>query len=353
MVPPDVFVTEVVQKDTPVTREWVSTLDGSSNVDIRARVQGYLVKQCYREGTNVKTGDLLFEIDPRPFEATLAQAKADLAKTQAAAVKAGLDEARELQMFKASASSEANRDTAVQNNAAAKASVDAAKAAVDQAQLNVAYCKVTSPVDGIAGNAKPGVGDLVGPGDTLTTVSTVDPINASFQLSEQEYMKVAEKISDALGSEKFETAEPTLELVLADGSVQKQKGRYTKINRQVDTKTGTIEIGTSFPNLGNILRPGQFARVRAVTRIKKGAIRVPQRAVNEMQGSCQVAVVGADGKVDIRPVKAGEVVGSEWVIDAGLQPGDKVVVEGFQKLKQGVTVNAKPWAGSQPKTEAK
>ena len=353
--PPDVYVTDVIQQDTPIQREWVSTLDGSANVDIRARVQGYLVKQCYQEGTVVKTGDVLFQIDPRPLEAALAQAKAALAKAQAAAVNAALEEQRQTQMFKANATSTANRDSAVQNSAAAKAEVDAQSAAVDQAQLNLEYCKITSPVDGIAGNALPGVGDLVGPSDAqaLTTVSTVDPIKATFQLSEQEYIKVAEKINEALQGEKINYGKSTLELILADESVLAQKGHFIKVNRQVDTKTGTIEIGTSFPNAGNLMRPGQFARVRAVVKIKKGAILVPQRAVNELQGSYQIAVVGADGKVDIRSVKAAETVGSLWLIDEGLKPGDKVVVDGFQKVRQGAPVTALPWVNTLTKTEAK
>ena len=355
IAPPEVYVTEVIQQDTPIQREWVSTLDGSANVDIRARVQGYLVKQCYQEGTVVKTGDVLFQIDPRPLEAALAQAKAALAKAQAAAVNAALEEQRQTQMFKANATSTANRDSAVQNSAAAKAEVDAQNAAVDQAQLNLEYCKITSPVDGIAGNALPGVGDLVGPSDAqaLTTVSTVDPIKATFQLSEQEYIKVAEKINEALQGEKINYGKSTLELILADESVLAQKGHFIKVNRQVDTKTGTIEIGTSFPNAGNLMRPGQFARVRAVVKIKKGAILVPQRAVNELQGSYQVAVVGADGKVDIRSVKAAETVGSLWLIDEGLKPGDTVVVDGFQKVRQGAPVTALPWVNTLTKTEAK
>lgn len=351
--PPEVYVTEVIQQDTPIRREWVATLDGSANVDIRARVQGYLTKQCYMEGTVVKAGDLLFEIDPRPLEAALAQAKADLAKAQAAAVNAAQEEQRQAQMFKSNATSTANRDSAVQNSAAAKAEVDARSAAVDQAQLNLEYCKITSPVDGIAGNALPGVGDLVGPGDTqaLTTVSTVDPIKATFQLSEQEYIKVAERINEALLGEKANFRKSTLELILADESVLTQKGHFIKINRQVDAKTGTIEIGTAFPNVGNLLRPGQFARVRAVVKTKQGAILVPQRAVNELQGSYQVAVVGADGKVDIRSVKAAETVGSLWLIDEGLKPGDKVVVDGFQKVRQGAPVTALPWANTKPEAK--
>ena len=229
--PPDVLVAEAVQRDTPILREWVSTLDGSANVDIRARVQGYLVRQHYKEGTLVKAGDLLFEIDARPFEAALAQAKADLSRLRASAVKAALDEKRENQMFASKATSEASRDAAVQASAAARAAVDAAQAALEQAQLNLEYCKITSPVDGIAGNAKPGVGDLVGPGGSeLTTISSVDPINLSFQLSEQEYLKVAEKVNNAILAGTIETAEPSLELLLADGSEYPHKGRFTKRN---------------------------------------------------------------------------------------------------------------------------
>ena len=351
--PPEVFVTSVIQRDTPIQREWVATLDGSANVDIRARVQGYLVKQCYQEGTVVKAGDVLFEIDPRPLEAALAQAKADLAKAQASAVNAAQEEQRQAQMFKSNATSAASRDAAVQNSAASRAAVDAQSAAVDQAKLNLEYCKITSPVDGIAGNALPGVGDLVGPSDAkaLTTVSTVNPINANFQLSEQEHIKVAEKINEALQGGAAHQGKSTLQLILADDSVLTQKGHFIKVNRQVNTQTGTIEIGTSFTNEGNLLRPGQFARIRAVVRTKLGAILVPQRAVNELQGSFQIAVVGADGKADIRSVKAAETVGPLWVIDEGLQPGDKVIVDGFQKVRQGAPVTALPWVNPNPEAK--
>jgi membrane fusion protein (multidrug efflux system) len=355
--PPEVLVAEVTQRDVPVTEEWVGSLDGSANVQIHARVQGYLVKQDYKEGMVVKAGDPLFEIDPRPFEAALAQANADLAKAQAQQTTAELTEKRQTQLFASKNVSEQDRDVAVQNNIAAKATVGAAKAAVDQAQLNLGFCKITSPVDGIAGIARPGIGDLVGPGsDALTTVSTVNPIKASFQLSEQGYMKVADKVNAAASGGATQARPASLELILADGSVHSQKGKISAVNRQVDVRTGTIQIDSLFPNPDNLLRPGQFARVRAVTSTKKDALLVPQRAVAELQGNYQIAVITPEGNAEIRPVQAGERVDPMWLIDKGLKPGEKVVVDGFQKVREGMPVNAKPWtppvpAAAQPQAQ--
>ncbi len=351
--PPEVLVTKVEARDMPISHEWVATLNGSTNVDIRARVQGYLVRQDYKEGMPIKTGDLLFEIDARPFQAALAQAKADLSRAQATAVNAALDEKRQLQLIKSNATSEAARDSAVQTSAAAKAAVEAAEAAVDQAQLNLDFCRITAPIDGIAGIATPGTGDLVGPsGTALTTISTVDPISVNFQLSEQDYLAVADRINQTLktgtAAEGSPMRAPMLELILANGSVYPLKGMYTKINRQVDTRTGTIEIGSLFPNPDNLLRPGQFARVRAVTGVRKDAILVPARAVYEMQGTYLVAIVDAQGKAQIRPVAAAEQVGSQWIIEKGLQNGETVVVDGFLKVKSGMPVKAQPWQPAQP-----
>ena len=349
--PVDVLVSKAEAKDVPISRDWVASLDGSANVDIRARVQGYLVKQAYKEGTQVKVGDLLFEIDSRPFQAALAQAKADLSKAQANAVNAALEEKRQLQMVKANATSEANRDSAVQASIAAKAVADAAEAAVQQAQLNLEYCRITAPIDGIAGMSNSGIGDLVGPsGVVLTTISTVDPIRASLQLGEQDYMRVAERISEVIKNGIPDNRTPALELVLASGAVYPSKGDFDKINRQVNPKTGTIEIGTLFPNPGNILRPGQFARIRIVTGVRKGAILIPARAVYEMQGTFLAAIVDGAGKAQIRPVAATEQIGSQWVIEKGIQDGDTVIVDGLLKVRSGTPVNAKPWIPSQPKS---
>ncbi len=351
--PPEVFTTDVVQKDVPVVKTWVGSLDGLQNASIRARVQGYLIKQDYKEGGFVKTGDVMFEIDPRPFQAALEQAKADLLKAQADQLNAELTEQRQVDLYNKKVISQADRDTAVQNSAASKASTEAAKAALDQAQLNLDFTKVQAPVDGIAGIMNPGIGDLVGPSDSqpLTTVSTVDPIKAYFQLSEQEYIRIADKISAFVEPElegKGGGSPVELQLILSDGSIFPQKGKFSVVNRQVDPKTGTIQVDCLFPNPKGILRPGQFALIQATVRKNVGALLVPQRAVIETQGTYQVVVVQPDNKAEFRPVTVGERYGTDWVISEGLKAGEKVVVEGLQKLKDGLSVNAKPWTGAQP-----
>ena len=338
---PEVEVVTVTHKDVPVYSEWVGTTEGLVNAKIRAQVTGYLSSQVYKEGASVKKGDLLFEIDPRTFKAALDQAQAQLAMAKAKLGKTELDVKRYRPLAKESAISQQELDDAVQANLGAKGSVQAAEAAVEQARLNLSFTKITSPVDGIAGNANAQIGDLVGPTQTgeLTTVSTVDPIKVYFPISEQEYMGLARDIEKT--GAKAETKGQNLELILADGKVYPHKGEFSYADRQVDVKTGTIRLATLFPNPGNILRPGQYGRVRAVTDTKKGAIMVPQRAVMELQGSYQVAVVGADNKVNIRPVKTGERVDNLWVISSGLKPGERIVVEGLQKVKEGMLVNPK------------
>jgi membrane fusion protein (multidrug efflux system) len=344
--PPEVLVTEVVQQDVPITREWVGTLDGSANAQIRARVQGYLTKQDYKNGSVVKTNDVLFEIDRRPFEAALAQAKAQLAQAVAQRDKFESELQKQKQLFAQKVTSQRDYDIALQNSLANAANAEAAKANADQAEINLAFTKITAPIDGLAGIAKPGIGDLVGPGtDDLTTISTLDPIKAVFPISEQEYLRGAEYLN-AKNSEAM--AALVAELVLADGTVWQHKGKFSVVGRQIDQRTGTVLVETLFPNPENILRPGQFARVRVVTRTQKGALLVPQRAVAELQGSYQVAVVGSNNTAEIRPVKVGERVGPMWVIEKGLNPGDHVVVEGIQKVRQGMPVEAKPWATPTP-----
>jgi membrane fusion protein (multidrug efflux system) len=357
---PEVEVVTVTQKDVPVFSEWVGTTEGLVNAKIRAQVTGYLSKQNYNEGTAVKKGDLLFEIDPRTFQATLDQAVAQLAMAKARLGKTELDVKRYRPLAKESAISQQELDDAVQANLAAKAGVQAAEATVEQARLSLSFTRITSPVDGIAGSANAQIGDLVGPTQTgeLTTVSTVDPIKVYFPISEQEYMTMAQELAKA--ATKTDAEHKKGDLVLADGSVFPQKGTFSYAERQVDVKTGTIRIAAVFPNPKNILRPGQFGRVRAVLDTKKGAIMVPQRAVMELQGSYQVAVVGPDNKVDIRPVKTGERVDNLWVITSGLQPGERVIVEGLQKVKEGVLVTpkvveaeSKPQSAAPPKPETK
>lgn len=339
---PEVEVATVIQKDLPIYSEWVGTTEGLVNAKIRAQVTGYLARQAYKEGSSVKKGDLLFEIDPRTFKAALDQADAQLAIARAKLGKTELDVKRYRPLARESAISQQELDDAVQANLAAKAGVQAAEASVEQAELNLSFTRITSPVNGIAGSANAQIGDLVGPSQTgeLTTVSTVDPIKVYFPISEQEYMALVREIAKNGGKNSPERQK--LELILADGSVHPYKGDFSFAERQVDVKTGTIRLATVFPNPGNVLRPGQFGRVRAVLDIKKGALLIPQRAVMELQGSYQVAVVTPDNKVNIRSVKTGERVENLWVISSGLQPGERVIVEGIQKVKEGMLVGPKP-----------
>ena len=344
---PTVEVANVVVQDVPIVREWVGTTDGLVNAKINAQVQGYLIKQNYKEGSVVKKGQVLFEIDPRPFQAALEQAKGQLAinEGQLYTAKANLEKIRPLAAV--NAVSKKDLDDAIGREASAKAAVQAAKAAVRKDEIDLSFTKITSPIDGIAGIAKAQLGDLVGSpgGPELTTVSTVDPIKVFVPLSEQEYMRFNRE-AEAKGNS--ESKGHNLELILADGRVFPHKGRLYFADRQVDERTGTIKIATLFPNPGNILRPGQFAKIRALIETQKGALLVPQRAVNELQGRFQVAVVGPDNKVDLRWVKVGERAGSLWVIDEGLKPGERVIVEGIQKVKAGMPVTPKPFQEGPP-----
>jgi len=337
---PTVEVVNVVVKDVPIVREWVGATDGLVNAKINAQVQGYLIKQNYKEGSLVKKGQILFEIDPRPFQAALEQAKGQLAinEGQLYTAKANLEKIRPLAAV--NAVSKKDLDDAIGREASAKAAVQAAKAAVRKDEIDLSFAKITSPIDGIAGIAKAQLGDLVGNpgGPELTTVSTVDPIKVFIPLSEQEYMRF---IREAEAKGNSEPKGSNLELILADGRVFPHKGKLYFADRQVDERTGTIKVATLFPNPGNLLRPGQFAKVKALIETQKGALLVPQRAVNELQGRFQVAVVGPDHKVDLRWVKVGERAGPLWVIDEGLKPGERVIVEGIQKAKAGMPVTPK------------
>ena len=337
---PDVQVTDVIQRDEPIYSEWIGTLDGFVNAEIHPKIEGYLLKQAYKEGTLVKQGDTLFQIDPRQFQAALDQAKGVQARSQASLAKAKLDVERYTPLAAQKAISQQELDNAVAAEREAAAAADSAKANVTQAQLNLDWTRVSSPITGVVGIALAQVGDLVNPQTLMTTVSQVDPIKVHFNISEKEYLRYAEKINQPIPPE--EAAEGKLELVLDDGTVFPERGKVLVANRQVDVKTGTMEVRGSFANPGNILRPGQYARVRATMETKKGALLVPQRAVSELQGAYLVGVVGSDGKADIRNVKVGERIGSLWIIDKGLNPGDKVIVEGLAFVKPGMTVNAKP-----------
>src|SRR5712664_506081 len=337
--PPGVQVADVVQSDVPIYREWVGTLDGLVNADIRPQVEGYVRKQAYREGTYVGQGELLFLIDPRNYKAVADQAKSALDRSMATLAKARLDVKRDRQLIasEAIAPQQLDNDLAAEREAAA--SVESARATLAQAQLNHGWTQVTSPIAGIAGIATLQVGSLVGTSSVMTTVSQVDPIKVQFNVSENEYLRSARGNHWA---EPAESAEGILELILDDGSVYPHRGAVVVTNRQVNVQTGTIAIQGSFPNAGNILRPGQYAKVRAAVDTRKGALLVPQRAVNELQGAYQIAVVASDGKVDIRTVRAGEQVGNQWIIEQGLQPGEKVVVEGFARVRPGMVVRASP-----------
>lgn len=336
-----VQVANVIQRDVPVYSEWVGTTDGEVNAVIRAQVQGYLIRQNYNEGDFVRKGQVLFEIDPRPFHAILEQAKGQLAEQQAKWKNAKANLARIEPLAKENAMSQKDLDDAVALEDSAHSTVISAQATVEKADLDVGFTRLISPVDGIAGIAKTQIGNLVGPGviDELTTVSKVDPIKVYVSLGEQEYLDLIER-----GRNGFRDI--ILEMVLANGRIYPYKGKFALADRQVDVKTGTIKLAAFFKNPGNILRPGQFCKIRAQSMIKKNALVIPQRAVTELQGGYQVAVVGPDNKVDIRMVNVGENIDSLWVINEGLKPGERVVAEGVQKVKQGMIVSSEPYQPS-------
>lgn len=384
----DVEVVGVEQRDVPIYSEWIGTLDGFDNADIKAQVSGYILEQAYKEGSFVKKGQLLFQIDPRPFEAALAlaqgqqaqaegqlaQARAELAQAEAQVAVAQanqrrtqLDVNRYTPLAQQQAITQQDLDNATQNNLASKAqlqsaqaqvataraqiigasaSVQAAKATVETAQINLGFTRLTSPIDGIPGIAQQQVGSLVSPASpTITTVSTLDPIKVYFTVSEQEYLDFARRFPTA-ESRQADFGRRDLHLILADGITYPHTGKFYFADRQVDVRTGAIRLAGLFPNPGNSLRPGQYGRVRTATSVQSGALLVPQRAVTELQGSYQVAVVDSQNKVDIRTVKVGERTGSQWLINDGLKPGERVIAEGVQKVRPGMQVNPKPFVAS-------
>ena len=383
--PIEVSVACVQQKDVPLYREWIGTVDGFVNAEIKAQVSGYLVKQEYTEGSFVRKGQLLFQIDPRPFQADLDQAEARLAQSQGQLEQARaqlgqaeaqvavaeanqhrvqLDVDRYIPLMQQNAITQQDLDNATQNNMAAKAqlqaakaqvetdkaqiiaataAVQSAKAAVETARINLGFTQITAPIDGIPGIAQLQVGALVSPASgAITTVSTLDPIKVYFTISEQEYL---ERKREYPTPEKFLEARKRLqlELILADGSTYPYKGKVYFADRQVDLKTGAIRIAGLFPNPENVLRPGQYGRIRTAIRIQQGAVLVPQQAVFDLQGTRQLAVVGGDQKVSIRPVTLGETVGHDWIVNEGVKPGEFVIVEGVQKVRPGMQVAAKPF----------
>jgi RND family efflux transporter MFP subunit len=336
---PEVLVAHPVQQDVPVHREWVATLDGYVNADIRPQVSGYIISQTYKEGAAVRKGQVLFEIDPRPFQAALNRARGDLAQAEASLGKSALDVERDTPLVAKKAVPKEKLDAEIQAKLAAAAAVESSKAAVERAELDLEWTKVTSLVDGVAGIAQVQVGNLVGPNAHLTSVSQVNPIKVYFLVSEQEYLR-ATRLSGS--GEPMNLFDSSPELILSDGTAFPHKGRILWTDRQVDSSTGTIRLVAAFPNPGNKLRPGQYGRVRIQTGTRKKALLVPQSAVREIQGGYQVAVVGADNKASMRPVKAGEKVGTLWVIDEGVQPGDQIVVAGLEKVKEATPVVPKP-----------
>src|SRR5215813_2171315 len=346
MPPPEVEIATVIQKDVPIFGEWVATLDGYVNAQIQPQVSGYIIEQNYKEGSYVRKGQTLFRIDPRPFQAILDQAKAQLAQAQAQLGKTQLDVERDTPLAKERAIAQSQLDNDIQANLAAKATVKAGEAQVEQAELNLGFTNVTSLVDGIAGIAQVQIGNLVNPSAVLTSVSQVNPIKAYFPISEQEYMHFAERINTHNQQEIPKDA-PPFDLILSDGTKYPFQGRLLLTDRQVDVTTGSIQIVCAFPNPKNILRPGQYGRVRAAGDIKPGALLVPQRAISELQGSYQVAVVGNDNKVSDRPVKVGERIGTMWIIQSGLKSGENVITEGLQKVRDGVPVRVKPGSSGQ------
>ena len=356
--PPDVEVVQVEQKDVPIFGEWIGTLDGFTNADVRAEVTGYLMRQGYQEGAFVKKGQLLFEIDPRPFQAALdqaqgqlAQAKAGLLTAEAVQVRTQLDVEKYTPLVKVQAASQQDLDNSVQNNLAAKASVENARAliktdeaAVETARINLDFTRLIAPIDGIAGQAQLQVGGLVNLGSgPVTSVSTVDPIKVYFTVGEPQYLAWRKRYPTETTREAADK-NLRLKLILADGSTYAHEGTFYFADRQVNESTGAIRIAGLFPNPANILRPGGYGKVRAVIRVQPDALLVPQRAVSELQGSYQVAVVDNENKVGIRTVTVGDRVGNEWIIADGVKPGERVIAEGVQKVRPGMRVNPKPFA---------
>jgi membrane fusion protein (multidrug efflux system) len=341
--PPEVLVTIVKPQDVPRVLERVATLDGFINANIIAQVQGYIISRDYQEGGVVKTGDLLFKIDPRPFEAALAQAKGTLAKDKANQAKSDADEKRAMDLFKKNVISDQERDTAIATAGSNRANVEADQAAVEQAELNLGYTKIISPIDGVSGFAINQVGDLVSPSTgPLTTVSQIDPIKAVVTAGEGPFTDFVSRHPDPKERDAY-VKTLQFDLILGNGEVYPHKGSFYALDRSLDPKTGSIRYYVTFPNPGNMLRPGQFGNVRFVADMKKGAMVIPQEAVNQLQGGYQVAVVDQNNKVSIRPIKMGERIGAMWEVTEGLKPGDKVVVQGLQKVREGSTVAVKDW----------
>ena len=338
--PPGVTVTPVIQKDVPIHQEWVGTMLGNVDADIRPKVGGFLVSRLYTEGSYVTKGSPMFQLDKRQAQAAVEQAQGNLERARAALGQAQIDVRRYTPLVAQKAVSQAELDKALSLETAGKAEVNAEQAALDNAQLDLGWTTVRSPISGIAGVSKVQIGDLMTPITIMTTISSVDPIYVDFSISEQDYIRfVREKTGRRAGQ--------NLELILGDGTVFPRHGHALFVNREVDSRTGSIQVRGGFPNPGNVLRPGQYARIRAATELRKGALLIPQQAVSELQGVYQVGVVTTDNKATIKTVKLGPQSGDMWVVESGLQVGDNVVVDGLQRIKTGMTVAPTPFKDTQ------
>jgi membrane fusion protein, multidrug efflux system len=337
--PPEVTVTPVIQRDVPIYQEWVGTMVGNVDADIRPKVDGFLLTRLYTEGSFVQKGQVMFKLDERQAQAAVDQAQGNLERARAALTQAQIDVRRYTPLVAQRAVSQAELDKALSMEKAATAQVEANQAVLDNAKLNLNWTTVTSPISGIAGVAKVGIGDLMNPNTVMTTISSVDPIYVDINVAEQDYLHFKR--------EKPEAGRRNLELILGDGTVFPHSGSLLFVNREVDSRTGTIQVRCAFPNPGNVLRPGQYARIRAVTELRKGALLIPQQSVSELQGVYQVAVVSDDRVVTIKNVKLGPQAGDMWVIESGLQTGDKVVVDGLQRIRSGMTVAPSPFKNTQ------
>jgi membrane fusion protein, multidrug efflux system len=336
--PAGVTVTPIVKKDVEIQQEWVGTMAGNTDAEIRPKVEGFLLTRLYQEGSFVEKGQAMFQLDKRQAEAAVEQATGILERARAALAQTDIDVRRYTPLVAQRAVSQSELDKATSAQRGATAAVAADQAAVDNAKLNLGWTTVTSPISGVAGVAKVGVGDLITPNTVMTTVSSVNPIYVDVNIAEQEYLRFRRS--------KAEKANH-LELILGDGTVFPHPGRVLFVNREVDTRTGTIQVRGEFPNPGALLRPGQYARVRAVTDLRKDALLIPQQSVAELQGIYQVAVVGSDNKVTIKTVKLGPQFHDMWVVESGLQAGENVIVDGLQRVRTGVTVAPVPFKDTQ------
>jgi len=338
--PPGVTVTPIIQKDVPIYQEWVGTTVGSVDADIRPKVEGFLLSRLYTEGSFVNQGQPLFQLDKRQAQAAVEQATGNLERARAALSQAQIDVRRYTPLVAQRAVSQAELDKAISSERASAATVDADQAVLDNAKLNLGWTTVTSPISGIAGVAKVGIGDLITPTTVMTTVSSVNPIYVDISVAEQDYLRFAREKGKQSGS-------PDLQLILGDGTTFPHRGRVLFVNREVDSRTGTIQVRGEFPNPGNVLRPGQYARIRAITEMRKNAMLIPQQSVSELQGVYQVGVVSSDHKATIKNVKLGPQFGDMWVVESGVEPGDMVIVDGLQRVRTGMTVTPTPFKDTQ------